>query len=404
MFQNFKLSYRQVSMFSNLIKGNAKATLYLDFARCNIKHRQQIEFPISFNDACRSNPKLMHLINKRAQEIDSINNCIPGQFTKDQHLKAAYYTEYFREYVDLYEWQEMIKQQTWHTTNWYQQKLKSAKESESWHDSIYNDAYNEFKITSNTYGLTGLLDGENWFRFTDFLGTGPYPANPWISLLTATITKELINNNINTGQVRMLDIGCGIGQFGQELSAFYHPHNLENPDICVNIDGIDRSEANLKKLRDNFEAQMTDRLYYTSSLNMNLCDADQMREFTTDKHGMYDIVVSSDCLRMAYGNDFAPGAKCVIDLMGLVKLHGYFLIVTALKVDSTYNIVSLYDDILWNEWINHGFECVVDLVVKGMGDLELNEHQLFKDGFEDEYQQKSIENHVYFVKLMKKRT
>ena len=72
------------------VLSKASAIKLLDFDTCDMENRQQFQPSISFESACKSNARLLDLSSKTIKQIDAMQNCFPGQFTKTDHLKAAF--------------------------------------------------------------------------------------------------------------------------------------------------------------------------------------------------------------------------------------------------------------------------------------------------------------------------
>ena len=362
------------------------ATKYIDFGSCNMEHREQIKPSSSFESACKSDPIILDLSDKTLGQIDLIRHCIPGQFTKIEHLKAAYYDSPILDKT-LNRWNNLVEIQTECTVRWLQSKFNEAQTNPNWNDSLWYNAQNE----RNNSEDSGVCDGYDWFKFVDILNIGPYITHPWTSTLSALIAKEIIkhihneNNDNHTQLMNILDVGCGVGQFGTKLNDL-----INTEQIKLNIDGIDRSQNSLSRMESVNNP-------YRYKINMDLCnktDIDDFKKHLLSEKILYDIIVSSDCLQMLYGNDYAPGSKAVQDLMDLVKLNGYFLIVNTLQTTDTYKMVCLYHDILKEKWTEHGFECIADIVVRGYGDLHME--------YKNDHERNSIENNICFVKLNKR--
>eukprot|EP01084_Bolivina_argentea_P110167 196773_1 len=323
---------------------------------------------------------ILDLSNKSIQQIDAIQHCIPGQFTKSEHIKAAYYDSPLLDTdTTSTKWKNLLDIQTDCTIRWIQHKFEQAASKPSWKPDIWFNAQNERNNSVNY----GVCDGNYWFKFVDTLNIGPYITHPWTPTLTAFIAKQIIEYMNDKNKINILDVGCGIGEFGTKLN------EVMTENIAMNIDGMDRSENSLNRLKLNG--------VYRNGMYIDLCDENDfetIKQKMIQEDDLYDIIVSSDCLQMTYGKDYSPGSKAVQDLMDLVKPNGYFLIVTTLQSVSTYNVVCMFDDILKDKWNEHGFECIADLTVRGFGDFVVE--------YVDEYEQNSVENNICFVKLMKR--
>ena len=373
-----------------LTKASTNAKLDLD--SCNMEYKEQLKAPVSFETASKSDQIILDLSNKSLAQIDQLKHCIPGQFTKQEHIKAAYYDlPVFDNFLDR--WNNFTEIQTECTVRWLENKFIQAKSRPNWDDNIWFNAQKERNESSDV----GVCDGKNWFKFVDTLNIGPYISHPWTPQLTALIAAEIIKyiqdeTNTNTNDIKILDVGCGVGEFGKNLD------DIIKGDIRINIDGIDRSIDSLKRVNCMDELKLNDNntTRYRYRMGIDLCDEtdiNDFKQFVFKQDEFYDIIVSSDCLEMSYGNNL-PGSKAVKDLMDTVKRGGYFLIVNTLQTPATYKVLCLFDDILKQQWSKHGFECIADVVVRGFGDIGVE--------YQDEYQKMSIENNICFVQLMKR--
>lgn len=360
-----------------LSKASVNAKIDLD--SCNMEYRPQMKGTVSYEKALKSNEIILDLSNKSLAQLDELTHSIPGQFSKEFHIKAAYYDLPMFEQMSE-RWQNLVGIQTDCTVRWLQNKFIEAKTDPNWDDNIWFDAKDE----RNNAADSGAI-GEKWHKFVERLNIGPYITHPWTPKLAALITNEIIKfiqDTESDKQMKILDVGCGIGEFGEYLN------DIIEDKTKLKIDGVDRTINDLSKIKCKL---------YRYPMGIDLCNQSDIKElvdFVVKGNEFYDVIVSSDCLQMVYGNDYAPGCKTVKDLMDLVKDNGYFLIVNTLQTVATYKIACIYDDILKESWNEHGFECLADVVVRGFGDIDVK--------YNSEHEQNSIENNICFVKLMKR--